>query len=73
MDPTAALEGARMAADMLAQLLDIDESEGTSDPLAFGEAVQDAAEDLLTNFRSLDSWLSQGGFPPEPWQRKEDT
>lgn len=69
MDPTAALEGARMAADELAQILDVDEHDGSAEG---DEAIQRAAEDLLTNFRSLDSWLSEGGFLPEPWQA-EDT
>lgn len=73
MDPTAALEGARMAADALAQLLDVDDTHGpVTDPLAYAESLEVEAGNLLTNFRSLDDWLTQGGFRPEPWQRNAD-
>ncbi len=71
MDPQAALEGARIAADTLAQLLDVDEDGPEGDRLAWDEAVQNEAGDLLTNFRSLDDWLSQGGFKPEAWRRHD--
>lgn len=70
MDPQAALEGARMAADSLAQLLDVDDLDaGTAE---HDEAVQGTAGDLLTNFRSLDDWLSQGGFKPVEWRNQDD-
>ena len=57
MDPNTALANARQAAD---------EYENAS---SLGMEA-DAAERLIAAFRALDTWLSDGGFPPGAWWQR---
>ena len=60
MDPDAALEEARQAAD------DYQDAE------SYG-AGEEAASRLIESFRALDVWLTNGGFLPEAWAGSRPT
>lgn len=44
----------------------------SEDTPANREAVASHAFDLAERVKALDSWLSQGGFPPEAWREGPD-
>lgn len=58
MDPNAALNRARDAADRI---------EGMTSNLDDALAYESAADEMASAFRDLDEWLGKGGFAPESW------
>jgi hypothetical protein len=59
MDPNTVLDSLRTLAEYLR-----DEDAGV---------VLDYAEETADAFQALDSWLSNGGFLPHDWERKDAT